>query len=63
MLQLLLSLLELLDFLTTPIGLALSLWMSFYFCLQALGLNVLIAALLPAISFIELYFLLKQQEY
>jgi hypothetical protein len=59
MLQLLLGILEFLDFLTTPIGLAVSLWISFYCFLQALGLNVLIAALLPAISFIELYFLLK----
>lgn len=64
MMGLLLSILELLEFLASPIGLTVSLWVSFYLVLvQVLNFNILLAALVPAVPMIDLYFLLKRLEY
>ncbi|MBD2060177.1 hypothetical protein H6F88_29985 [Oculatella sp. FACHB-28] len=64
MMGLLLAILEFLEFLASPVGLTVSLWISFYFVLvQVLSFNVLLAVLVPAIPMIDLYFLLKRLEY
>lgn len=64
MMGLLLGILELLEFLVSPIGLTVSLWVSFYLVLvQVLNFNILLAALVPAVPMIDLYFLLKRLEY
>lgn len=64
MMGLLLGILELLEFLASPIGLTVSLWVSFYLVLvQVLNFNILLAALVPAVPMIDLYFLLKRLEY
>lgn len=57
-----LGLLEFLEFWTTPMGLTVGLWLSLYWCLQILGLNLLLSALLPAIVTLDLYFLLRQSD-
>jgi hypothetical protein len=50
MMGLLLGILEFLEFLVSPIGLTISLWVSFYFVLvQILSFNILLAALVPAV--------------
>ena len=59
--QLLLSLLEFIEFLVTPFGLAVGLWASFYFPLvQLLNFNLELASLLPAILAVNFYFALMQ---
>jgi hypothetical protein len=59
--KLLLHLLEFIEFLVTPFGLAVSLWASFYFPLvQLLNFNLELAALLPAVLAVKLYFALMQ---
>jgi hypothetical protein len=64
MMGLLLGILEFLEFLVSPVGLTVSLWVSFYFVLvQVLSFNILLAALVPAVPMIDLYFLLKRLEY
>ncbi|NJL38529.1 MAG: hypothetical protein HC840_05400 [Leptolyngbyaceae cyanobacterium RM2_2_4] len=64
MMGLLLGILEFLEFLASPIGLAVGLWASFYFVLvQVLSFNVFLAVLMPAVPMIDLYFLLKRLEY
>jgi hypothetical protein len=64
MMGLLLSILEFLEFLVSPVGLTVSLWVGFYFLLvQVFSFNVLLAALVPAVPMIDLYFLLKRLEY
>ncbi len=56
-----LGVIEFLEFLTTPGGLVAGLWVSLYlFFIQILGLNILLAMLLPAIPAVDLYFLLKR---
>lgn len=57
----LLNLLEFIEFLVTPFGLAVGLWASFYFPLvQLLNFNLELASLLPAILAINVYFALTQ---
>ncbi|HEY9625477.1 MAG TPA: hypothetical protein V6C78_34475 [Crinalium sp.] len=59
----LLNFLEFLEFLTTPLGIAVSVWGGFYyFALQSLNLSVTLAMLLPAILAVDLYFVLHQSE-
>ncbi|MBW4692394.1 MAG: hypothetical protein KME27_11580 [Lyngbya sp. HA4199-MV5] len=57
----LLTLLEFIEFIVTPFGLAVGLWAGFYFPLvQLLNFNLEIASLLPAVLAINLYFALTQ---
>lgn len=57
----LLNLLEFIEFLVTPVGLAVGLWASFYFPLvQLLNFNLELASLLPAVLAINIYFALTQ---
>ncbi|XGV97129.1 MAG: hypothetical protein ACAF41_30960 [Leptolyngbya sp. BL-A-14] len=57
----LLTLLEFIEFLVTPVGLAVGLWASFYFPLvQLLNFNLELASLLPAILAVNVYFALMQ---
>lgn len=57
----LLGICEFLEFMTTPLGLAVSLWISFYyFAVQSLNCNVWLSALLPGVMAIDLYFVLKR---
>ena len=59
----LLNFLEFLEFLTTPLAIAVSVWGGFYyFALQSLNLSVTLAMLLPAILAVDLYFVLQQSE-
>ncbi|MDX2214519.1 MAG: hypothetical protein SFY66_14605 [Oculatellaceae cyanobacterium bins.114] len=56
-----LGILEFLEFVGTPLGLATSLWISFYyFAEQTLGFDLWLAALLPGVLAVDLYFYLKQ---
>lgn len=57
----LLNLLEFIEFLVTPFGLAVGLWASFYFPLvQLLNFNLELASLLPAVLAVKVYFALMQ---
>jgi len=57
-----LTFLEWLEFLVTPLGLAVGLWSSLYLLLvQRLSFNLALAALLPALLSVEVYFALSQR--
>ena len=59
--KVLLSLLEFIEFLVTPFGLAFGLWASFYFPLvQLFNFNLELASLLPAVLAINVYYALIQ---
>lgn len=57
----LLEVLKFLEFLTSPIGVTASFWLSLYWLLvQGFEMNGLLAALLPGFVAIDLYFSLRQ---
>ena len=59
--KLLLDLLDFVEFLVSPIGFAVALWLCLYsFSVQVLGLDVFWSILLPAFPAIDFYFLLQR---
>jgi hypothetical protein len=60
----LLVILDVLEFLTSPIGVMTSLWMSLYFFLvNVLNYDVALAAVIPMIPATDLYLWLKRSGY
>lgn len=55
-----LELLKFLEFLSSPLGRSTLLWTSLYFCLQAMGVDVFWAAMLPVFPAFHLYWSLER---
>jgi hypothetical protein len=60
MLQSLLLFLELIEFLTSPLGFLTGLWISLYYCLlQNPNMNLALAILLPIFPLLPIYLMVK----